>query len=49
MVSETIGNFPYEENIIETIEDGKRFLKPGGKIMPERLQSFVCPVITNRL
>lgn len=49
VVSETLGNFCYEENIIETIEDGKRFLKPGGIIIPQQLFQFVSPVISDRL
>jgi protein arginine N-methyltransferase 1 len=49
MVSETLGNYALEENIIETIEDAKRFLVPGGTIIPGIIKQFVCPVITDRL
>lgn len=49
VVSETLGNWPYEENIIETLNDALRFLKPGGIMIPQSLHSFVAPVITARL
>jgi len=48
LVSETLGNFALEENIIETIEDAKRFLKPGGVIIPGRLEQFAAPVTSDR-
>lgn len=48
VVSETLGNYAYEENIIETLEDAKRFLKPGGVMMPQRIEQFVAPVVTPR-
>ncbi len=48
LVSETLGNYAYEENIIETIENAKRFLKPGGIIIPQRVEQFVAPVISPR-
>jgi predicted RNA methylase len=38
LVSETLGNFAFEENILETIEDGKRFLKKKESIIiPQRI------------
>jgi len=49
MVAEILGNYVLEENIIETIEDAKRFLKPGGTIIPGKITQFVCPVISGRL
>ncbi|MBI3562754.1 MAG: 50S ribosomal protein L11 methyltransferase [Gammaproteobacteria bacterium] len=48
IVSETLGNYAYEENIIETIEDAKRFLKPGGIIIPQRITQYVAVVIAPR-
>lgn len=48
IVSETLGNYAYEENIIETIEDAKRFLKPGGIIIPQAVTQYVVPVISPR-
>ncbi len=49
LVSETLGNYALEENIIESLEDAKRFVKPGGSIIPGRIQQFVCPVIASRV
>jgi hypothetical protein len=49
VVSETLGNYPFEENIIETLNDAlRRHLKPGGTIIPRRLTQFVAPVVTDR-
>lgn len=50
VVSETLGNYAFEEHIIETLADAKkRFLKPGGVIIPRRLEQFVAPVISERI
>jgi len=50
VVSETLGNYPFEENVIETLNDARRrFLKPGGVIIPGRLEQFVAPVISDRI
>ncbi|MBI4129281.1 methyltransferase domain-containing protein [Candidatus Peregrinibacteria bacterium] len=49
VISETLGNFAYEEHIIETMNDAKRFLKPGGMLIPQKLRQFVAPVVTDRL
>ena len=32
IVSETLGNYAYEENILEIMRDARRFLRPGGVI-----------------
>jgi SAM-dependent methyltransferase len=48
LISETLGNYAYEENIIETIEDAKRFLKPGGTIIPQTITQYVAPVTSSR-
>jgi len=45
VISETLGCFALEENIIETMNDAKRFLKAGGALMPHRLRQFVSPVV----
>lgn len=45
IVSETLGNYAFEENIIESLEDAKRFLKPGGIIIPQRIEQFIAPII----
>lgn len=49
VVSETLGNFAIEEGIIETMNDARRFLKPGGVLLPQSLTQFVAPVVTDRL
>lgn len=49
VLSETLGNYALEENIIETIQDAKRFLKPKGIIIPGKIRQCVCPVISDRL
>ncbi|OGJ56078.1 hypothetical protein A2706_02015 [Candidatus Peribacteria bacterium RIFCSPHIGHO2_01_FULL_51_35] len=49
VISETLGNFALEEHIIENMMDAKRFLKPSGSLIPQKLRQFVCPVIDERL
>jgi hypothetical protein len=50
VVSETLGNYALEEHIIETLADArKRFLKPGGVMIPRRLEQFVAPVVSDRI
>jgi protein arginine N-methyltransferase 1 len=49
VVSETLGNYPFEENIVETLNDAQaRFLNPGGVIIPASVEQFVCPVTAER-
>ena len=50
VVSETLGNYALEEHIVETLADArKRFLKPGGVLIPHKLEQFVAPVASDRL
>jgi SAM-dependent methyltransferase len=50
VVSETLGNYPFEENIIATLNDAReRFLKPGGRIVPHAVEQHACPVVGERL
>ena len=50
VVSETLGNYPFEENIIATLNDAHaRFLRPGGTIIPHSVEQLVCPVTAERL
>ncbi len=49
VVSETLGNFAYEENILETMRNARRFLKPGGTLIPQRIEQHVAPVVTDRI
>lgn len=43
VISETLGNYALEEGLLETLMDARRYLKPGGVILPCRLQQFVAP------
>ncbi|MDI6871062.1 MAG: 50S ribosomal protein L11 methyltransferase [Bacillota bacterium] len=44
VVSETLGGMGVEENIVEIMADARRrFLKPGGRLIPSRVQVFVAP------
>jgi protein arginine N-methyltransferase 1 len=45
VVAETLGNFAYEENIIETLRDARRFLAPGGIMIPSSVTQWVAPVV----
>jgi SAM-dependent methyltransferase len=45
VVSETLGNYALEEHTLETLQDAKRFLVPGGSILPSHLTQIVTPVI----
>lgn len=50
VVSETLGNYPFEENIIETLADARdRYLEPGGILIPGKVDQFVAPVTAERL
>lgn len=49
VISETLGNAALEENIIETLNDAKRFLKPGGIVIPQTLEQYIAPVISPRI
>ncbi|MFM2423413.1 MAG: hypothetical protein RL291_1943 [Pseudomonadota bacterium] len=49
VVSETLGNYALEENIIDTLNDAKtRYLKPGGIMIPDQIVQYVAPVTTSR-
>jgi protein arginine N-methyltransferase 1 len=50
VVSETLGNFALEENIVEVMNDAHvRYLKPGGVLIPSRIEQVFCPVVTSRI
>ena len=50
VVSETLGNYAFEEDIIETMNDARaRFLKPGGVLIPAGLEQLVAPVVSDRV
>jgi SAM-dependent methyltransferase len=49
-VSETLGNYAFEENIIETLGDARdRYLEPGGVLIPGKIVQMVCPVVSPKL
>jgi SAM-dependent methyltransferase len=50
VVSETLGNYAFEENIIATLNDARaRFLNPGGVMIPAGVTQFAAPVISERI
>jgi SAM-dependent methyltransferase len=49
VVSETLGNYPLEEDIVATINDAlRRHLRPGGQVIPRGISQFVAPVVSPR-
>ena len=48
VVAEVLGNFAYEEDVLETLRDAQRFLAPGGTLIPASLVQWVAPVTTDR-
>lgn len=50
VISETLGNYAFEENIVETLGDARdRYLQPGGVMIPGKVQQFVVPVVSTKL
>lgn len=49
VVAEILGNYALEEGLLETLADAPRFLKPGGRVIPQRLKQFIAPVTRARL
>ena len=50
VVSETLGNYALEEDIISTLNDvRRRFLKPGGVVVPASLTQHMAPVVDGRV
>ena len=50
VVSETLGNYAFEENMIDTLSDArKRFLKDGGVMIPSRVTQVAVPVVGPRI
>lgn len=50
VVSETLGNYALEENIIATLADAHlRHLKDGGVLIPARIRQFAVPVVSDRI
>jgi protein arginine N-methyltransferase 1 len=49
VVSETLGNFAYEEHLLETMRDARRFLRSGGTVIPQRIRQYLAPVTSDRV
>lgn len=48
VVAEVLGNFAYEEDVLETLRDARRFLAPGGTLIPQSIVQWAAPVATDR-
>jgi protein arginine N-methyltransferase 1 len=48
VIAEVLGNFAYEEDVLETLRDAQRFLAPGGTFIPASIEQWVAPVATDR-
>ena len=48
VVAEVLGNFAYEEDVLETLRDAQRFLVPGGTLIPQSIVQCAAPVVTDR-
>jgi SAM-dependent methyltransferase len=48
VVAEVLGNFAYEEDVLETLRDARRFLARDGTLVPHSLVQWVAPVISER-
>src|SRR5215470_15225066 len=48
VVAEVLGNFAYEEGVLETLRDARRFLAPGGTMVPHSIVQWAAPVIADR-
>lgn len=49
VVSETLGNYALEENIVDTMADARRrHLRDGGVMIPALIRQLAAPVITDR-
>jgi len=45
LISETLGSFGLDENTLEfTIDVRRRLLRPGARMVPERIDVWLCPV-----
>jgi protein arginine N-methyltransferase 1 len=44
VVAEVLGNFAYEEGVLETLRDARRFLRPGGTLIPRGIEQWAAPV-----
>lgn len=44
ILHELFGSDPFEEEMVPTLKDARRFLKPGGIFLPEKLQIIYQPI-----
>ena len=49
VISETLGNYALEENLLETLVDARRFLSKNGILIPGRLRQYVAPLSSPRV
>lgn len=50
ILSEIIGNIGDNENLCEILNDAQvRFLKQGGKMLPMKIDTFLCPVSSKKI
>jgi len=45
VISETLGHFAGEEHMLESLVDARRWLAPGGRMIPAAVEQWLCPVI----
>jgi protein arginine N-methyltransferase 1 len=48
VVAEVLGNFAYEEGVLETLRDAQRFLAPNGVLIPRGIVQWTAPVASER-
>ncbi len=49
VISETLGNYAFEEDILATMNDAiDRHLKPSGKVVPSGIKQFMAPVVSSK-
>lgn len=44
LVSEVLGHFAGEEHMVESLTDARRWLAPGGRMIPSQVDQVLCPV-----
>ena len=48
VVAEVLGNFAYEEGVLETLRDAHRYVAPGGTLIPRSIVQWAAPVVADR-
>jgi len=48
VISETLGCFALEENLLENMIEAKRFLKEDGILIPGKVEQFIAPIISSK-